>query len=184
MSEPTGAAGTRPRRLDRVLAPGSADELGLLPLAALRLRRTEAKAEEEDLSYLRRVLHGRIDIIAAESARRRDGDPSPLVAHLSEILADAPPGRAASARHLGSGPGPAGEYRAALEASLREAALPDLARCADGVLDRAGATLAGYEREVSDLRRKVQFVADECAMELARRYRVGEAAIDDLLVAE
>src|SRR5579875_1658969 len=52
MSEPTGTAAAPPRRLDRVLAAGTA-ELGRVPLPELRLRRAEAKAEEEDLSYLR-----------------------------------------------------------------------------------------------------------------------------------
>jgi hypothetical protein len=37
---------------------------------------------------------------------------------------------------------------------------------------------------VSELRRRVQDVVDECAADLARRYREGEAAIDDLLLAD
>ena len=130
------------------------------------------------------MLHGRLDIIAAESARRANGDQSPLVARLSEILSDPPSRRTASARHRPLGGDSPGEYRVALEAVLRELAVPDLATCPDESLRAAAAALAGYEREVSDLRRRVQVVADECAADLARRYREGEAAIDDLLVAE
>ena len=174
------------RRIDRVLAQGFTAELAAVPLTVLRERRAEASAEEGDLSYLRRMLHGRLDIIAAESARRADGDQSPLVARLSEILSDPPSRRIASARHLplGGGAAAAGEYRVALEAALRELAVPDLATCPDDTLHEVAAALAGYEREVSELRRRVQGVADECAADLARRYREGEAAIDDLLVAE
>lgn len=189
MTEPNGpgtASRPSPRRIDRVLAADFTAGLGALPLAELRLRRTEALAEEGDLSYLRRVLHGRIDILAAESARRADADAGPLVTRLAEILVDAPPARAASARHLNLSrtPPPAGEYRIEVEAGLRELAVPDLADCSEAILRKAAAALAGYEREVSELRHRVQFVADECAAELARRYREGEAAVDDLLVGE
>jgi hypothetical protein len=185
MSEPTTTGPAARRRIDRVLDGGFTAGLSDVPLAVLRERRAEASAEEGDLSYLRRVLHGRLDIIAAESARRADGDQSPLVARLTEILSDPPSSRVASARHLPiGGDTPSGEYRVALEAVLRDLAVPDLAACPDEALREAAAALAGYEREVSDLRRRVQLVADECAADLARRYRVGEAAIDDLLVAE
>lgn len=195
MSEPTttdplspGTASPRTaaqRRIDRVLDREFTAGLSAVPLAVLRERRAEASAEESDLSYLRRVLHGRLDIIAAESARRADGDESPLVARLTEILSDPPSSRIASARHLPlGGDAQAGEYRVALEAALRELAVPDLATCPDQTLRDAAAALAGHEREVSELRRRVQDVADECAADLARRYREGEAAIDDLLVAD
>ncbi len=177
-------AGPR-RRIDRVLDSAFVADLSAVPLAVLRERRAEASAEESDLSYLRRVLHGRLDIIAAEMARRVEGDDSPLVSRLSEILADAPSSRVASARYLprGNGDATAGEYRVALEIKL-EQAVPDLATGSDQALRDAAATLAGYEREVSGLRRRVQFVVDECAAELGRRYRDGEAAIDDLLLTE
>lgn len=195
MSEPVGTdpasgglapqAGQR-RRVDRVLDSAFVADLPAVPLAVLRERRAEASAEEGDLSYLRRLLHGRLDIIAAEIARRTDGDESPLVSRLTEILADAPSSRVASARYLppGNGDATAGEYRVALEAELRELAVPDLANSPDEVLRDAAAALSGYEREVSDMRRRVQIVVDDCAAELGRRYREGEAAIDDLLVAE
>ncbi|HEV2346577.1 MAG TPA: aerial mycelium formation protein [Actinocrinis sp.] len=174
------------RRIDRVLDRAFVANLPAVPLTVLRERRAEASTEESDLSYLRRVLHGRLDIIAAETARRADGDESPLVSRLTEILSDAPSSRVASARHLplGTGDATAGEYRLALEARLRELAVPDLATCSDQTLRDAAAMLSAFEREVSELRRRVQIIVDECAADLARRYREGEAAIDDLLVAD
>lgn len=196
MSEPTptestgatgaGTAAASPqRRIDRVLDRAFTADLPGVALSVLRERRAEASAEESDLSYLRRVLHGRLDIIAAECARRAGGDQSPLVARLAEILADAPSSRIASARHLGLGGESAiGEYRAAIEARLRELALPDLTACSEHTLRETAAALSVCEREVSDLRRRVQGVADACAADLARRYREGEAAIDDLLAAD
>lgn len=184
MTAPFEATGTGARRLDRVLAPEFVRGLGGLPIAGLRDRRSAAIAEEGDLSYLRRVLHGRIDIIAAELGRRADGDPSPLLGRLAEILADAPPTRAASARHLPMHHGGPGEYRRDLEAVLADADCLDLAAGAEAELRDVALRLAGHEREVSELRRRVQQVVDDCAAELTRRYRVGEATVDDLLHEE
>jgi hypothetical protein len=182
MTAPYEATGTGARRLDRVLAPDFVRGLGAIALAELRDRRAAAIAEEGDLSYLRRVLHGRIDIIAAELGRRTEGgDPSPLLGRLAEILADAPPTRAASARHLPMHHGGPGEYRRDLEAVLADADCPDLGAGTDRELRDVALRLAGHEREVSQLRRAVQRVVDDCAAELTRRYRVGEAAVDDLL---
>jgi hypothetical protein len=168
-------------RLDRVLAADFLTDLTELPLGGLRDRRAEAIAEEADLSYLRRVLHGRIDIIAAELARRASGDNHPLVTRLKEILADAPPGRVASARHQPIDRPRVGEYRLRIEARLQELALADLGSCSDDALCRAADALHDYEREVSELRRIVQQAVDKCAVELGRRYREGEATVDDLL---
>jgi hypothetical protein len=64
---------------------------------------------------------------------------------------------------------------------LADAASPDFAAGSEDELRSAALRLADHEREVSELRRKVQQVVDECAAELTRRYRVGEAAVDDLL---
>ena len=51
------------RRIDRVLDPGFAEEVERLGLPELRARREEAEAEEVDVSYLRRLLQGRLDIL-------------------------------------------------------------------------------------------------------------------------
>ncbi|HVV90822.1 MAG TPA: hypothetical protein VHB53_10035, partial [Solirubrobacterales bacterium] len=59
------------RRIDRVLSDGYLDGLTELPLAEVRELRNEAEQEEADLSYVRRLLQGRVDIIRAELARRR-----------------------------------------------------------------------------------------------------------------
>ncbi|HEY3868538.1 MAG TPA: aerial mycelium formation protein [Actinocrinis sp.] len=174
------------RRIDRVTAEGFAADLGALPLRELRERRADALAEEADLSYLRRLLHGRIDIIAAELDRRRLGDTSPLLAGLTAILADPPPERPVSARHLRLN-GPVrdrpGEYRAEIEGRLSKLARPDLAGCPEPELGATARALADCERELSGLRQQVQRAADECAAELARRYRDGEAAVGDVLDA-
>jgi len=167
------------RRLDRVLSA----ELDLRQLATpgLRARRAEAIAEEADLSYLRRLLHGRIDIIAAELTARADGDSSPLIGRLIEILADHGAARQVSARYQPIDRARAGEYRQAMEASLGDLDVPDLASCPTARLHEVADRLSRHEREISALRRTVQHVVDAYAAELARRYREGEATVDELL---
>src|SRR6266542_4007899 len=61
------------RRIDRVLDPRFVADVDRLELDELRRRRGEAEAEEEGISYLRRMLQGRIDILRAELLRRTNG---------------------------------------------------------------------------------------------------------------
>ncbi|CAM5730335.1 hypothetical protein SHIRM173S_10892 [Streptomyces hirsutus] len=55
-------------------------------------------------------------------------------------------------------------------------------RRTDGELTAAMGRLVRYEREVSRSRQRLQRTADDCSAEIARRYREGEAQVDDLLV--
>ena len=83
------------RRIDRVLDPRFVADVGQLDLAELRSRREEAEAEEADISYLRRLLQGRLDILRAELVRRSQGgeqDVAGLLAGLPAILTDDAPG--------------------------------------------------------------------------------------------
>ncbi len=68
--EPT-AQGSR--RIDRVLAEDYLAGLAEAPLGDVRSLRDEAEQEEADLSYLRRLLQGRIDILRAERTARLKG---------------------------------------------------------------------------------------------------------------
>ncbi|WP_407565762.1 ABC transporter substrate-binding protein [Streptomyces sp. 184] len=158
-------------------APGPLDALGLPELR--RLRRS-AQQEEADLSYVRRLLHGRIDILRAELGRRASPH-SPVLDRLPEILTDGPSLRAASARHVTLGPPLREEYRELAEQMLAEVALSDLSARTDEELHQGLARLAGYEARISGRRQRLQRTADECSAEIARRYREGEAQVDDLL---
>ncbi len=77
------------RRIDRVLDPRFVADVEALGLDELRSRRSEAEAEERSISYLRRMMQGRLDILRAELERRARGgehDLSALVAGLPMIL--------------------------------------------------------------------------------------------------
>ncbi|MEU0810470.1 ABC transporter substrate-binding protein [Streptomyces sp. NPDC005970] len=151
-----------------------------LRLSELRALRRSAQREEADLSYVRRLLQGRVDILRAE-LNRRSAPGSPVVDLLPEILADGPSGHRSSARHVTLGTPQGAEYRRLAEETLAEIGLSDLGARTDEELAGAMGRLADYERQVSRQRRELQRTADDCGAEITRRYREGEAHVDDLL---
>ncbi|WP_406452915.1 ABC transporter substrate-binding protein [Streptomyces sp. NBC_00876] len=155
-------------------------ELGTLRLPELRTLRRDSQRDEADLSYVRRLVQGRIDILRAELARRRDPE-SPVVDRLSEILADAPSLHRSSARHVTLSTPRSDEYRQLAAETLAEVELSDLDARTDEELHTAMGRLVRYEQQVSRRRHRLQRTADDCSGEIARRYRDGEAQVDDLL---
>ena len=174
------------RRIDRVLAPEYVRDLGELDLAEVRGRRDEAAQEETDLSYLRRLLHGRIDIVKAEQKRRREGGSSSVVERLVEILSDnvVGPAPSGSGRHQTLEPSRAEAHRRHVEALVSDADLSDVGSLPDERLDLALRTYAAEEESVSQRRREVQKVVDLLNDEIGARYRAGSASVDTLLAAE
>ncbi|WP_432139437.1 MULTISPECIES: RsiG family protein [unclassified Streptomyces] len=197
MSTPsTGQRGTTTLRtpVQRTDSPEPAGEpprpdLSRLSLAELRTLRRDAQRDEADLSYVRRLLHGRIDILRAELARRGAAAaplrPAPgeasVVARLSEILADGPARQRSSARHVTVATPHSEEYRRLAAEMLAEVELSDLGARTDAELAAAMDRLARYEQQVSRHRLARQRTMDGCSTEITRRYRDGEAQIDDLL---
>ncbi|EID54511.1 RsiG family protein [Saccharomonospora xinjiangensis] len=173
------------RRIDRVLAADYVRDLDRLPMSALRERRDEAAQEETDLSYLRRLLHARIDIVKAEQQRRASGGQTSVVDQLTAILADNALGPATgSGRHQTLEPSRAGEYRRRAEALVGDADLSDVTSLSDGKLAEALDSYREQERSVSKRRREVQIVVDSFNAEIARRYALGTASVDELLDSE
>lgn len=151
-----------------------------LRLPELRTLRKDAQRDEADLSYVRRLVQGRIDILRAELARRRDPE-TPVVDRLSEILADTPSLHRSSARHVTLTTPRSDEYRQLAAETLAEVELSDLDARTDDELHTAMGRLVRYEQQVSRRRHRLQRTADDCSAEIARRYRDGEAQVDDLL---
>ncbi|WP_237301094.1 RsiG family protein [Streptomyces sp. CLI2509] len=220
-----------------------AARLGRLTLPELRELRRVSGREEAELSYVRRILHGRIDILTAE-IRGRTAAPAPaaeqasaaqqppaaqqasaarqaptaeqppaavpaapaspapqappvprpappavagpgdadVVARLADILRDGPPRHRSSVRHLGVVTPDGVEADRLAGTMLQEVALSDLAARTDEELSRGRARLLAYEADVSRRRLALQRTADGCSAEIARRYREGEAQVDDLLL--
>jgi hypothetical protein len=173
------------RRIDRVLAPDYVADLDRLDLAEVRARRDDAAQEETDLSYLRRLLHGRIDIVKAEVRRRAEGGSEPVVDQLAKILADnaIAPGIGIG-RHQSLEPSRAEAHRRHIEALVSDTDLTDVGALSDDRLDLALRTYVAEESSVSSRRREVQIVMDQLNAEIGSRYKAGSASVDDLLAAE
>ncbi|MDQ0985329.1 ABC transporter substrate-binding protein [Streptomyces sp. V2I9] len=158
---------------------------GALRLPELRTLRRDAQRDEADLSYVRRLVQGRIDILRAELARRRDPETPvedvAVVRRLSEILADTPSRHRTSARHVTLTTPRGDEFRRLAAETLAEVELSDLDARTDEELHTAMGRLVRYEQQVSRRRHELQRTADDCGAEIARRYRDGEAQVDDLL---
>jgi hypothetical protein len=171
------------RRIDRVLADDYLDGIVDLPLVDVRARRADAEQEEADLSYVRRLLQGRMDIVRAELSRRSDGGgQGSLVDQLASILADGPPAPPhGMGRHVTVEPSRVDEHRRAVEQLIADVGISDVVSLGDSDLADALARVEEYERAVSRHRRRVQEVMDSCTAEIARRYKSGEASVDDLL---
>ena len=179
-----GVEGTKQggRRIDRVLAEDYLAGLRGLSLADVRELRGEAEQEEVDLSYLRRMIQGRLDILRAELNRRDSTGTNSLVEDLSTILADEPRSAARGlGRHSTVEPSRADSHRRYVEALVADVDLSDTGARSSDELAHAMRTLSEEERKISEKRRAVQGVMDACSAEITRRYRDGEADVDALL---
>ncbi|GAA4988922.1 aerial mycelium formation protein [Kineococcus glutinatus] len=179
------------RAIDRILAPEFLQGLQDLSLPELRARRGEAEQEEADLSYARRLLQGRLDIMQAEADRRQGADGAPdlphvrsdaeLVATLTDVLADPRRTNHGYGRHSTVEPSRVGEHRRRAEAAVADPRLSDLAALGDDELAAAQQNLRALEQEISADRHRVQEAMDACTEEITRRYRDGVVNIEDTL---
>ncbi|WP_197085023.1 RsiG family protein [Saccharothrix sp. ST-888] len=186
-----------------VQEPPARSDLAGLDLDELRMLRRDAQEQEADLSYLRRLLQGRLDILQAELERRRvhpgaaagapagvengggsteaGAEPVALLDRLAAILADTPSVVRRPARHVTLGPPRGEQYQREADALIGDVQLADLAAHPTADLLAAVERLAEHEREVSGRRQILQRTADGCSAEMTRRYREGEARVEDLL---
>jgi hypothetical protein len=168
------------RRIDRVLAEDFASVLSALDLDEVSSRRRDAEQEEADLSYVRRMLQGRMDILRAELARRAGGGDK-IVEHLSQILSDAARSDHGLGRFLRVEPSRVDEHRRLVEQVIADVGVSDVEQHSDDELRAALGRLEGFERGISEDRHRVQQVMDALTTEVAERYKSGSASVDDLL---
>ena len=152
----------------------------------VRAMRAECQPLEAQVSYVRRLAQGRLDIVDAELDRRHGGRPPSDLAEMVAALPDT------LGRHLtapGSGrrpttiepiePDPA--LVEPLDRILDVDALGSLPSRSDDDLVQIRAGLAGVEADLS-ARRKLLFERlDALSAEITRRYRTGEASVESLL---
>ena len=182
MTDQTPPQGTR--RIDRVLAEDYLAGLAEAPLADVRSLRDEAEQEEVDLSYIRRMIQGRMDVVRAE-LNHREGHSGSVVDNLAQVLADEPRGTARGlGRHTTVEPSRVDQHRRYVEALVADVDLSDTGARTTDELHHAMRKLSDEEQVLSAKRRQVQQVMDACQAEITRRYRDGEADVSALLAQE
>jgi hypothetical protein len=176
----------RDDHIARILDPAYLDDLRSRSIDEIRAMRAECQGIETGLSFLRRVVQGRLDIADAELTRRREGgdpaDLSALIEQLPEILADhlRAPGNGRLPSSLGEGE-PDAELDGRLRSLVSEYDLDAIGDLDDGRLVAARDALAELETDVSGRRRALFDRIDALQAELTRRYKTGEASVESLL---
>ena len=175
------------RRLDRILDDHYLDGFEERPTDEIRVMRDECEEEESGISFARRVVQGKLDILRAEALRRRDAETDPEGVHrlldsLPRILSDevsATPLRSRVTRFLVP---PAVEYhRRDVEKLVGEHVLTNLPEKTVDELTELVQMLDGREHELSTLRRSLLDRIDALQDELARRYKSGSADVLEVL---
>lgn len=174
-------SGQGTRRIDRVLAEDYLAGLAQAPLADVRALRAEAEQEEADLSYVRRLVQGRIDIVKAELARRTGGGEASLVDSLADVLSEARGSAHGLGRHVTVEPSRVDAHQRYVEQLVANVDLTDTTARTDAELQDVLEVLTAEEQTLSGKRRKVQEVMDALSAEVTRRYRDGEADVSALL---
>jgi hypothetical protein len=161
------------RRIDRVLAPEFVDGLQEIDEKELRERRDLSRAEREYLSYVRRLVQGRRDILQAElERRRRGGDEESLLEMVAATLADAPTGSSRGEAPVFTIPDDEISLaRRKVERLVSDSRLSDLPGLSNEELEEAVARIDEEERDLSDLRSRVLQVYDTLQAELVRVIR-------------
>jgi hypothetical protein len=161
------------RRIEQELAEGFTDGLGELDIDEVRRRRDLARAELEYLSFLRRLLQGRRDILRDELDRRRSGgELQPVVERMVSVLSEG--SRGPSRGDAPVVPLPDEELalaRRRVERLLSDANLSDLGSLSDEDLEGAVRRIEEEERGVSSTRSQVIQSVDLLQDEMKLRLR-------------
>ena len=198
--------GLHEKDIDHLLEPELTSELGGVPLAELRARRVACDQAEGALSYVRRVLQGELDIVAAELAARSRGvrgDTGRLIEDLPAILSGSgvvtpAPQRAHEPRLTIAGVSEGWSEQNELDLEelavellsaemkddpARQPLLPgaNLGAFGDEELRALAESLLAAETNVSSRRRVLHDQIDRLQAEIVDRYKVGAADTDSLL---
>jgi hypothetical protein len=169
------------RRIDTVLEPEYLEDLSTVDLDELRQRRVTAEDVETQISYYRRLLHGRMDLLDFELRRRSGAEKRTLLEALPEILASGMVlGNEPNLRHLETMPPlPTTTGRRLIDKIMDDGVLTQLPELTTEELGEAIERLQEVESELSVQRRQLHSVIDALQNEIITRYRSqqGEAQV-------
>ena len=171
--------------VDRVLADDYLGDLSARPLDDIRAMRDECRTIENKVSFLRRLIQGRLDIVAADLRRRAEGgspvDLGSLIEQLPDILSDK--GHPGGPGRLPSGVLPPDDDDLTVELDRVAGAdvLARLPELSDDEVSALAERIGDLERQVSASRKGLFSRIDTLHEELVRRYKTGEADATALL---
>lgn len=169
---------TNRRRIDMITEPGFSDGLDGVGVDELRQRRAVCDALDIELSYYRRMLHGRMDLLAFEMRRRAGEEDSSLIEALPRILAEGgyTPGTGLAERSVPVDiPDIPSPGRRLVDRALDDEFLLRLSSMSDDDLGDTQRFLSEVEVDVSQQRKAAHAALDRLQAELTRRYREGLA---------
>ena len=169
------------RRIDIVLEPEYLEGLPDLELDELRGRRATAEDVESQISYYRRLLHGRMDLLNFELRRRGGEEERTLLEALPEILASGMIlGPEPNLRHIETMPPiPTKTGRRLIDKIMDDGVLTQLVDLSDEEIGEAIERLREVESELSNQRKQLHLVIDALQVAVVSRYRTqqGEATV-------
>ncbi len=170
------------RRIDQIVDQDFVADLGSLTIDVLRERRRLCDDVENELSYYRRMLHGRMDLLLFELRRRRGEEKRSLIEALPEILADSASGYKPSGRPTKVAiPDLPDQRRRRIDEVLEADFLTRIAFVEESDLLEIQLALVATEADISEQRHAVQEVFNQVSDELTNRYKDGLANFDELL---
>lgn len=170
------------RRIDQIVHEDFVADLGSLSVDVLRERRRMCDDVENELSYYRRMLHGRMDLLLFELRRRRGEEKRSLIEALPEILSDSASGSDSSGRRTKVAiPDLPDHRRRRIDEVLEADFLTRIAFVEESELLEIQLALVETESDISVQRHAVQAAFDLVQAELTNRYREGLANFDELL---
>lgn len=169
------------RRIDIVLEPEYLEGLADVALDELRKRRSTTQDVETQVSYYRRLLHGRMDLLDFEARRRSGEEERTLLEALPEILASGMIlGPEPNLKHIETMPPiPTKTGRRLIDKIMDDGVLTQLPDLTPDEITEALERLREVETELSNQRKQLHTVIDALQDEIVSRYRSqqGEATV-------
>lgn len=169
--------------LERIIDESYTADLSSCSTSEVRRRKAEADAHETALSYARRILQGKIDLLVAELASRRTGGSEAVSDSMSDIAQALEPRRNREFR--GRFPGflerPETEEVKKAEQIAANPIFTRLEETSEDEIAWLAGRLRDEERRISDLRNRLHDRIDALEAELVARYTSGEASVEEVL---
>jgi hypothetical protein len=161
------------RRIDIVLEPQYLEDLKEVDLQELRQRRATAEDVETQISYYRRLIHGRMDLLNFELRRRSGEEERTLLEALPEILAAGMIlGNEPNLKHIETMPPlPTSTGRRLIDKIMDDGVLTQLPELTDDEVSEALDRLEEVEGQLSNQRKQLHGVIDALQKEIIGRYR-------------